>query len=89
MEGTKILSMSVENLQFLDWLNFMPMSLKSMPKSFDLSHKKGYFPHFFNTAKNLDYVGPYSETKYYGQTLSGDERAEFLAWYEEEKKIPQ
>ena len=32
MDGTKILSMSVENFHFLDYLNFIPMSLNSMPK---------------------------------------------------------
>jgi hypothetical protein len=58
MDGTKILSMIVENLHFLDSLNFLPMSLKSMPKSFDLTCKKGYYPQFFNTAKNLEYMGP-------------------------------
>ena len=42
MDSTKILSMVVENMHFLDSLNFLPMSLKSMPKSFDLSCKKGY-----------------------------------------------
>ena len=45
MGGTNILSMSVENLHFLDSLNFMPMRLKSMPKSFDTC-KKGYYSHF-------------------------------------------
>ena len=55
MDGTKILSMT-EHLKFLDSLNFLPMSLKSMPKSFDLTCKKGYYPNFFNTAKNLDCV---------------------------------
>jgi hypothetical protein len=37
MDGTKILSMIVENLHFLYSLNFLPMSLKIMPKSFDLT----------------------------------------------------
>jgi hypothetical protein len=63
----------------------MAVSLKSMPKSFELTSKKGYYPHFFNTANNLDYVGRYPEPKYYGADLSGDERAQFLAWYEEQK----
>ena len=62
MDGTKILSMIVENLYFLDSLNFLPMSLKSMPKLFDLTCKKGYYPHFFNTANNLDY-GTLSRTQ--------------------------
>jgi len=57
--------MSVENFCFLHSLNFMPMGLKNMPKSFDLTCKKGYYPHFFYTAKNFDYVGPYPEPKYY------------------------
>jgi len=49
--------------------------------------KKGYYPHFFNTANNLDYVGPYPEPKYYGPVfMSGDERTQFLAWYEEQKE---
>ena len=43
-------------------------------------------PHFFNTAKNLDYVGPHPEPKYYGADFtSGDKRSQFLDWYEEQK----
>jgi len=58
------------------------MSLKSMPKTFDLTRKKEYYPHFFNTAKNLDYVGPYPEPVFYGTDyISGNERAQFLEWY--------
>jgi hypothetical protein len=34
----------------------------------------------------LDYVGPYPEPKYYGADyMLGDERAQFLKWYEEQK----
>jgi len=74
MEVTKILSMFVENMHSLDSLNFLPVSLKSMLKSFDLSCKKGYYTHFFNTAENLVYMGPYPEPKYYGADyMSGDE----------------
>jgi hypothetical protein len=40
MDGAKILSIIVENLHYLDSLNFLPMSLKSMPKSFDLTCNK-------------------------------------------------
>ena len=48
--------------------------------------KKGYCPHFLNTANNLDYVGPYPEPKYYGDDfMSADDRAQFLAWYYEQK----
>jgi len=86
MDGIKICSMFVEDLHFLDSLNFLPMSLKSMPKSFDLTCKKGHYTHFFNTAKNLDYVGPYPEPRFYGADfMSSEERAQLLKWYEEQK----
>ena len=48
MDGTRIVSMVVENLHFLDSLNYLPMNLKSLPKSLDLTCKKGYYSHFFN-----------------------------------------
>jgi len=86
MDGTKILSMIVENLYFLVSVKFLPMCLKSMNKSFDLTCLKGYYPHFFNTVNNLKYVGPYPEPKFYGADyMSGDERAQFLEWYEKQK----
>jgi len=41
MDGRKILSVVVENLNFLDSLSYLRMSIKSMPKSFDLNARKG------------------------------------------------
>ena len=88
MYGTEIFSTVVKNFYFLDYLNFLPMSLKSMPKSFDFSCKKGYYPHFFNTAQYFDYVGPYPEPKFcWADYMSGDERTEFLEWCEEQDRI--
>jgi len=49
MDGIKILSIFVENLHFLDSLKYLPMNIKSMPKSFDLTSKKRYYHQFFNT----------------------------------------
>ena len=57
-----------------------------MHKTFDLTCKMGYYPPFFNTANNLDYVGPYPEPNFYGADyMSGYELAHFLEWYEEQK----
>jgi hypothetical protein len=54
-----------------------------MPTSFDLTCKKGYYPHIFNTASNLNYEGPYPEPLLNGaDSTSVDERAQFLEWYE-------
>jgi hypothetical protein len=62
------------------------MSLKSMPKSFDLTCKKGYYPHFFKTASNLNYVGPYPEPEFYAaDSMSADERTQLMQWYDEQK----
>jgi hypothetical protein len=73
---------------FLDSLNFLPMSLKRMPRSFDLSCKKGFYPHFFDTVSNLDYEVPYPEPAHYGSDcMSEYERSEFLARLEEQKLI--
>jgi len=64
MVGSKTLSMVVEKLYFLDSLNYYPMNLKSMSKSFHLTCKKRYYPQFFNMASNLYYVGYYPEPKF-------------------------
>jgi hypothetical protein len=45
------------------------ISLKSMPKSFDLTCKKGPYPHYFKKAKNLDYMCPYPEPNIMGLVL--------------------
>ena len=48
--------------------------------------QEGLLPTFFNTANNLDYVGPYPEPKYYGADfMSADDRDQDLAWHEEQK----
>jgi len=78
--------MIVGKLHFLNSLNFLPMNLKSMPKSFYLTCKKGCNPHIFNTTNNFDYVGHYLEPKFYGAGyISVDVRGLFLGWYEEQK----
>ena len=71
----------MQNFHFLDSLNYLPMSLKNMPKSFNLTCKKGYYTHIFNTAINLNYVGAYPEPELYGQTMSVDERTQSMQWH--------
>jgi len=57
MDGSKILSMVVEKLHFLDSLNYLPMSLKSMPKSFDLTCKKGYYHQLYGLSPRTKFYG--------------------------------
>ncbi|XP_070560096.1 uncharacterized protein [Ptychodera flava] len=47
---------------------------------------KGYFPHFFNTAENQDYVGPLPDSRYYAPDgMKQHAREKFLKWYEDER----
>ena len=64
----------------------MPMPLRKLPEAFGLQASKSWFPHYFNTKANLDYVGPIPDIKYYGADEMGEaERREFTAWYNEQK----
>ena len=48
LNGSKLLVIKFMGIKIIDSINFIPMSLSKMPKTFGLSElKKGYFPHFF------------------------------------------
>ena len=83
MRGSKILYMEVLQIKFIDSLNFLSMPLSAFPKTFGLSElKKGYFPHFFNTEENQDYVGPMPPMDMYGpDMMKRESRDEFVNWY--------
>ena len=87
MNGTKILSMQALDLKFLDSYNYLPFALSKMPSAFGLTElKKGYFPHFFNTEQNQNYVGPYPPASFYNpddMTTAG--RTAFYTWYQQQQ----
>jgi hypothetical protein len=64
------------------------LPLSAFPKTFGLNElKKGYFPNYFNTNENQNYVGPIPDTKYYGtNTMSKPARETFLKWHTEKFK---
>ena len=92
--GSKIMYMKVGkglNIRLLDSLNFLPMPLAKLPKSFGLEEKKkGFFPHLYNTPENENDVLPtLPDMKYYDpDSMSKDRREEFMNWYEEHKNSP-
>lgn len=48
--------------------------------------KKGYFPHWFNTKENQNYVGNLPEPNMYGPDfMSISARETFLKWYADHK----
>ena len=86
--GGKILQIELpkNHIRFIDSLNFMPMPLAALPKTFGVHElKKGYFPHLFNKSENQQYVGPLPDVSFYSpNSMSTNKRSEFLSWYEKE-----
>jgi hypothetical protein len=86
LSGLKIISMKMQNIHFLDSISYLRMPLRKLPEAFGLSSIKSWFPHYFNTKANLNYVGPISEIKYFGLHEMGEgERKDFMSWYDKQK----
>lgn len=88
MHGTKIMSMTMGDVKFLDSLNYFPVALSKLSNVFGLGPelKKGCFPHLFNTLKNSYYIGPLPDVSYYSpDTMKTDDRKAFLKWYDEHR----
>jgi len=83
MNGLKIKCMKLEHL---DSISFLPCPLRKLTEVYSLTTSKSWYPHYFNTKENLDYIGPIPDVSYYGVNEMGEqERQEFLAWYESQK----
>ena len=87
MNGSKILSMEIDGIRFLDSYNFLPFALSKMPSAFGFKElKKGYFPHFLNTEANLHYVGTFPSPEYYNpDDMSTSDSKVFNIWYEQQR----
>ena len=89
--SSKIMYMKVGkglNIRLLDSLNFLPMPLAKLPKSFGLEEKKkGFFPYLYNTPEHEYEVLPtLPDLKYYDPDgMSKERREEFMIWYEKNK----
>lgn len=87
--GTKIMMLEIKegglNIKFIDSHNFVQSKLSDFPKTFGLTEaKKGYFPHYFNTPENQNYIGPLPDKSYYGyNSMATKQRATFINWHDE------
>ncbi|KAG5863026.1 hypothetical protein JTB14_010428 [Gonioctena quinquepunctata] len=84
MRGTKLISMMVGNVKFLDSLNYFPMALSELPKAFGFTElMKRYVPHLFNTIDEQNYIGPIPPLENYDPDNTKDERAreELMKWH--------
>ena len=88
VNGAKILSMEVDGVKFIDSMCFLQMALSGFTKAFGLKElKKGFFPHFFNTTENQEYVGEVPSQDYYDpQGMSKSRREEFEKWHKERRE---
>ena len=86
VNGAKIMSLSINDgdIVFKDSLCFFQMPLAAFPKAFGLTeHKKGFFPHFFNTPDHQDYVGSLPDKSHYDPEGMSTQRArDFHEWYD-------
>nr|XP_015834829.1 PREDICTED: probable DNA polymerase [Tribolium castaneum] len=84
--GTKLITIRCgKSITFLDSLNFIQLPLSKFPEAFKFEESKGFFPHFFNTNDNFNYIGPIPDKHYYGcDTMKTKERADFLTWHREQ-----
>ena len=88
-QGSKLMYMHIAaqlNIKALDSVNFLPMPLSRLPKSFDLKElKKGFFPHFFNTLVNQNVkMNTLPDQEFYGcKSFSKENHEEFQKWYSE------
>ena len=81
VSGQKIILMKMEHLKFI--------SSSKLSSAFGLTASKGWYPKYFNTQDNLDYVGSIPNTSYYGiNEMSAEERREFLEWYDNQRSVP-
>jgi len=76
----------MKHLVFLDSVSFLPFPLRKLPEAFGLTASKSWYPNYFNTEENQDYVGPISDVSNYGvNEMSESDRKEYVAWYEGQK----
>ena len=66
LSGLKIICMRMEHLLFIDSISYLPMPLHKLPEAFGLSVRISWYPHYFNTKTNLNYVGPMPDVSQYG-----------------------
>ena len=63
---SQIISMKMEHLVFLDSVSSLPCALRKLPEAFGLQASRSWYPHYFNTEENHDYVIHMSAISYYG-----------------------
>lgn len=89
--GTKYTFMQSCNTIFRDSLLHLPGSLAGLAKSFQLTIKKGTFPHLFNSIENYGYEGPLPAKSFFDLSFTAKSQKDiddFNIWYAERSQTP-
>lgn len=84
INGCKFMELKVGCTRFRDSLLHLTGSLANLAKAFNLTMRKGYFPHLFNTIENQDYVGTIPDERYFDLTFSAksaEDVQKFKEWH--------
>ena len=85
MNGQKIMCMTFEHMNFIDWISFLQFPLRKLTSAFGLS-SKSWYPRYFNTRGNLNYVGIIPDVTYCSANeINAAERTKFLECYRGQK----
>ena len=88
MSGQKIILMKMEHMKFIDSISFLPFPLRKLSAAFGLTAAKGWYPHYFKTEENLNYVGSIPDKSYYGiDEMSAGEPTDVLEWYDSQLSV--
>jgi hypothetical protein len=80
----KLTSNTKKAIRFIDSLCFLMMPLQKFSATFGLETQKGYYPHFFNTRANENYVGDVPTKDMFGySSMTKGAKKKFDAWYAE------
>jgi hypothetical protein len=89
--GSKFIELRANHTIFRDSLLHLPGSLAGLAKSFDLTLRKGVFPHLFNKPENYGYEGNLPDKKFFDLTFSAKTQRDiddFNTWYDERSQRP-
>lgn len=87
------ISLTEKNIRFIDFMRFVPGSLRSIAESFNVPVSKGDFPHRFNNGSHCNYVGAippiHTDEDWWGlnESKSNYAKEEFEKWFISQQNI--
>lgn len=87
------IQLTEKNIRFIDFMRFIPGSLKNIAEAFEIPVSKGDFPHKFNNGQNDEYVGCipplHDGNDYWGleSYRSQKDKDKFIQWHTEQQQF--